>query len=458
MGPFVKWCSAALICLLLVFPQLPLQFRYLGAITLVLCLLQQGIWHAPGVKLLTTYTVYICLVGVAVVMFANDGSIGNALYPIRTLSFGVLVMLFCRNARISDVVVVMAVVMVGGFTGLVLDHFRPPARSHLPFPIFSEDNLEIMGELFLKHERRGGFTFEAGVIGGVTSFFVILCTALFLILVGEPRLRVPFYCRPLLIAGIVLGLSSFGLIQTKSGLFVLVPAFITLGIGALFFGRRVAPSVQIVGVAIISIIALMLPITYFASQGTALGQYFEAEIDNISKLAGYGFMGKDDGSGLATRIEYAKLALTSLMSRPFGGGMTDGRFFTEFGISAIQPTAEMEAWFAIGRYNGYKGAIFNMLSFGGIISAIVLWKLMGCIVEHLSTLGKAGGAIVGPMIVVSLLFLGLTVELLPYIELIMLSIGIAWIVQRELVAIDTAQLTSVRPSLPHHQQVRNEWL
>ena len=458
MGLFVKFSSAVLVCLLFVFPQLPLQLRYLGLITFVLCLLQQDIWQAPGVRLLTAYTVYVCLAGVAVVIFAHDGTLGDALYPIRTLTFGLLVMLFCKNARIKDVVILISVVMVGGFIGLLLDFCSPPARSHIPFPIFSAQNLDILELQFMRSERFGGFTFEAGAIGGITSFFIIVCTSLFLICVGEPRLRLPSYCHPLLIAMIVLGLSSFGLIQAKSGVFVLVPAFVTLGIGAIFFGHQVAPSVRSFVVAIISFIGLSLPIIYFASQGTALGQYVEAEIDNISKLVGYGFTGIDYGSGLGTRFECAKLALTSLMTRPFGGGMTDGRFFTEFGISAIQPTAEMNAFFAIGRYNGYKGAIFNMLSFGGIISVIVLWKLMGCICEHLSTLGKAGGAIVGAMIVVSLLFLGLTVELLPYIELIMLSIGLAWIVQREFYAIDIAQTTRVLSSVRQHQQVRNEWL
>jgi hypothetical protein len=99
----------------------------------------------------------------------------------------------------------------------------------------------------------------------------------------------------------------------------------------------------------------------------------------------------------------------------------------------VEPTGEMEWFHNQGRYNGYKGAIFNLMGQGGVVAILLLIYLFRTIFRFLVMSGAAGGGAIASFLIAGILVLGFTVELLPYFEILMLVLGFACIVENQLV-------------------------
>lgn len=162
--------SASVIFVLMVFPQIPVQFRYLAIITAGLAIFHLDVNKAPGVRMIVLYTLFVCFVGMCVVALFDDGSFSEALYGIRAMSLCVLVMIFSTNVSLTGFTLLTSSVLFGGFVGMVIDTYAGPAWQKVPFPIFSDVQLMLMGDRYMSSERFGGFTFEAGVVGGCLQY------------------------------------------------------------------------------------------------------------------------------------------------------------------------------------------------------------------------------------------------------------------------------------------------
>ncbi|MBC8011659.1 MAG: hypothetical protein H7067_16365 [Burkholderiales bacterium] len=423
--------AGIVICILMVFPQIPIKFRYLAVVAAGFAVFHHQVHRAPGVRYIIVYTFFLSCVGLAVVNLTGDGSFSEALYGIRAMSLCVLVMIFATNVTLAGYTLLTSAVLFGGFVGMVIDTFRGPAWQKVPFPIFSEVQLMIMGEKHMTSERFGGFTFEAGVIGGMSAIFILLNVAILLLGLFDRRLRLPSLFQIITLGGIVCGLGAIYLSKTKSGLLVLAAGLIAMAIVIIFVRRGVPFWLKLaIWGGILGVVAV-LPIGYRAVKNTGTGEYIEKEVQNFYLLFTRGFT-RDEGGGLQTRIESMKIAVYSLPFRPTGGGHTNGYFYAKPSLKYVQPTTEMEWFHNQGRYNGYKGALFNLLGQGGLFSLWILYVFSRCVGKGLIKSGAFGGAAIATLLITGILVLGVTVELLPYFELFMLMIGLAYIVDFQL--------------------------
>ncbi len=423
--------SGLVICVLMVFPQIPIKFRYLAVVAAGLAAFHSDVHRAPGVRAIALYTLFVCLVGVGVVFFTGDGNLSEALYGIRAMSLCVLVMIFATNVTLSGFTLLSSAILFGGFVGMVIDAYRGPAWQKVPFPIFSEVQIMLMGERHMTSERFGGFTFEAGVIGGMSAIFILLNMSILLLGLWDLRLRMPSLLQLIAGGGIICGFGAIYLSKTKAGLIILVFGLFVMAI-AMFFVRRGVPiwTKFVLWGAILAGFAA-LPVAYRLIKNTATGEYIEKEISNVYLLVTRGFT-RDEGGGLQTRIESMKIALYGLPFRPTGAGHTNGYFYAKPVLQYIEPTTEMEWFHNQGRYNGYKGAVFNLMGQGGVFAIMLLIYLARIVHRGLVRSGALGGGAISALLISGVLMLGFAVELLPFFEILMLLVGVAYIVDQQL--------------------------
>ncbi len=423
--------SGLVICVLMVFPQIPIKFRYLAIVAAGLAFFHVDVHRAPGVRAIVLYTFFVCVVGLTVVAFTGDGSYSEALYGIRAMSLCVLVMIFATNVTLSGFTLLSSVILGGGFVGMVIDAYRGPAWQKVPFPIFSEVQIMLMGERHMTSERFGGFTFEAGVIGGMSAIFILFNVSILLIGLWDMRLRMPSLFQLISGAGITLGLGAIYLSKTKAGLLIIVIGLLAMAIAMLFIRRGVPVWIKMILWGGIFAIFSSLPIAYKIVKNSATGEYIDKEISIFYLYFTRGFT-RDEGGGLQTRIESMKLALYGLPFRPTGAGHTNGYFYAKPVLQYIEPTTEMEWFHNQGRYNGYKGAIFNLIGQGGICAVMLLFYLGRAASRGFIKSSAIGGAAIFALLISGTIMLGFTVELLPYFEILMLLVGLAYIIDNQL--------------------------
>lgn len=423
--------SGLVICVLMVFPQIPIKFRYLAVIAAGLAVFHSDVHRAPGVRAVVLYTGFVSLIGFGVVAFADDGSYSEALYGIRAMSLCILVMIFATNVTLSGFTLLSSAILFGGFVGMVIDAYRGPAWQKVPFPIFSEVQIMLMGERHMTSERFGGFTFEAGVIGGMSAIFMLLNLSILLLGLWDYRLRMPSLLQLISGVGVLCGLGAIYFSKTKSGLLILVVGLLAMAIAMIFVRRGVPIWAKLVLWGGVLAAFAAIPIAYRMVKNTASGEYIEKEISNIYLLVNRGFA-RDDGGGLQTRIESMKIAIYGLPFRPTGAGHTNGYFYAKPVLQYIEPTTEMEWFYNQGRYNGYKGAIFNLIGQGGVCAIILLVYLARLVHRGLVKSGALGGGAIAALLLSGVVMLGFTVELLPYFEILMLLVGLSYIVDQQL--------------------------
>jgi hypothetical protein len=112
-------------------------------------------------------------------------------------------------------------------------------------------------------------------------------------------------------------------------------------------------------------------------------------------------------------------------------------------IGRVEISDEMEDFYREGRYMGFKGYIFDMIGYGGIVALIVLFLLLRGVYRAWSGCALMGAKPVAIGLVFGLLLLGLTVELLPYLEIVVLT-GIAGLSVQRSVSLEAA-LSEVAP-------------
>lgn len=423
--------SASVIFVLMVFPQIPVQFRYLAIITAGLAIFHLDVNKAPGVRMIVLYTLFVCFVGMCVVALFDDGSFSEALYGIRAMSLCVLVMIFSTNVSLTGFTLLTSSVLFGGFVGMVIDTYAGPAWQKVPFPIFSDVQLMLMGDRYMSSERFGGFTFEAGVVGGMSAIFILINISILLLGLWSNKLRLPSIIQLTSVIGIACGIGAIYLSRTKAAFIIIALGFFVMAVAMLFVRRGVPVWSKFLLWGVILAAFASLPLAYRMTKNTAHGEYIEKEVSNAYLLITRGF-DREEGGGLQTRIQSAKIAIFGLFFRPTGAGYTNGYFYAEPVLKYVEPTNEMEWFHNMGRYNGYKGAFFNLLGQGGILAIVLFVYLLRLICRGLINSGAPGGGAIASLLITAVLILGFTVELLPYFEIIMLVLGLAYIIDHQL--------------------------
>jgi hypothetical protein len=416
----VTWLAGAVLALFFIFPQIPLQIRYFLPITVGLLFLRLDVIRQKIFWILAAYFAYVTAIGLMVVFFTGDGSVPDALFGIKSAALCTIILVFSCRARPSDYGLLAAIAVAGGALGMVLDSRFGPIYSKLPFPIFSARDQLIRGSMELTSERFGGFTFEAGVAGGLAAIFMLLAAAVLYLAFCDRRIKLPPFIVAILVAGIVCGLITIGLSKTKTSLMILLAAAIALSLAILVGGPRAGPWwAKTAVVAAMCTVLASLPVAYKAVENTGMGEYIRKEMDNFYLLATRGF-DRSEGLGLNTRIECAKKAIYALPFRPTGAGYTSGEFYVKPILDKIDATPEMEFFHNQGVYDGYKSAILNMMGVGGVVALAFLWFLMSGVYRGLVRSNLVGGAPAGAILVAGVLALGAAAELLPFLEICLL--------------------------------------
>ena len=413
-----------LLLIFFIFPQIPIQIRFIVPIVALLCCMQLELLREKIVWWLLGFTIYVSIVGIMVSQFTGEGSVSDALYGIKAMALSLVALIFARRANLLYFVILLSVILVGCATGMVLNSKFTSIYSRIPFPIFSERDLFIRGASELTSERFGGFTYEAGVAGGMSAFFLLFLFAIAILLFSNHKLRAETLgVAPIGAAAAIAFALTIYLSKTKSSLFVFVGALLVYSIYSLFAGRK-AGAVWIKGAVIVSFVVglFSLPVALNALKNTSMGEYINREVDNFYLLVSRGF-DRTEGLGLNTRIECAKKAIYALPYRPTGGGHSGGLYYVGPILEKINSTPEMDFFHNQGVFDGYKSALFNIIGQGGVVSLILLGYVWTGIYRQLTRTGLDGAGGAAVILIAGLILLGLTVELLPYLEMTFLAYG-----------------------------------
>ena len=431
---WITWVAAAALAVFFIFPQIPIQIRYVVPFCFVMFLLRAEVIKLPIFVLLAAYTGYVTVLGLLVARLSGDGTTADALYGLKPAALCTLVMIFGMRATVREYALLISVALIGCAVGMVLDRSFGPIYSKMPFPIFSQKDLIIRGSAELTSERYGGFTYEAGVAGGMSAIFMLMAFAIIYLSVCDRRLRLDLFTKIILCAGVCCGFLTIAISKTKTSLVVFLVAGIALCVVVMAGGRKAgawwAKSLVVAG---FFAVLLSLPLAYKAVENTGMGEYIKREVDNLYLLATRGF-DRGEGLGLNTRIECAKKAIYALPFRPTGAGFTSGYFYVEPILEKIDSTPEMEFFHNQGVYDGYKGAFFNVIGTAGLVGLGFLGAMWSGAYRALSRSGVIGGTAAGALLIAGLWTLGLAVEMLPYIEISVLVWCFAWIAVPKAVA------------------------
>lgn len=433
--------AGCLLGLFFVFPQLPLKTRYIIPLVGLLLFFRRDVIRNEMVRIVVIYTAYIITAGVAVVALFGDGSIMDALYPLRTLGLVVLTAVFVRSATVRLILFFSTAYIGISFVGVLLDYLRGPAWMLLPFPIFPEGLLDMMAARQFNSERFGGFTFESGVVGGMVAYFMLLNLALMFTGALNPRLGIRWIWQLVGAVGLMLGLAVILLAKTKSGLVVLGAGGLALAIAAILCERGATAFLRTVLVFTIAITAILVPATYTILSETSSGAYLQQERDDLVKNISGGYRGTEL-SGLVTRVQSARLAIDGLWHVPTGVGVTNGYIYAKKALEEVETNPEMNYYHSLGKYLGFKGYIFNMMGYGGLVAmGLWVWMLYLMYAGWKAT-ALQGGVPVGWALVAGTIALGVAVELLPYIELLVFA------------ALASQSLRPPESPLPSHRPLR----
>jgi hypothetical protein len=417
------WISGAFLVLLLVFPQLPLQLRFAVVLSGFILSISPSVIKTYEFKLIGAYTIYEIILGVAVVIFYDDGTVAESLYVLKNLAICSVVLVFSKSASKIAFLLLNSTVIVFSSCGLLLDVYAGPARDYVPFPIFRTEDLNMIRSMQLQG-RFGGFTFEASVAGGLVAIFILLNLALIARGFSKSKNRIARWAIVLAIFAIAFSFIALAVCHTKASLLILVSVAVSYCISSAFDKNvrylLVAPALG--GLLVIVILSFsLIPNTPMKS---SFGEYITKEANNVKLLIEHD-LDPNEGGGSETRLEYAKMALIALPFRPTGGGMTLGKFYATPALDYININQEMINFFEVGRYGGYKGAIFSMMAEGGIVALMVLFLLFRRMYKSsVHSMGRSGFA-VEVSLIVGLLVLGVSVELLPYMAILLYALMMA---------------------------------
>jgi len=409
--------------LLLTFTAIPLPLRVLAPFLLVLVI--PGFRRGARTWLIavSTFTAVQCLVGAGYVWYTGDGTLLTACYPaLREYVIGLIVIAALNGRSFNIVMLFVAIWVVLQGIAIISEMAGFKFSSLVPFPIVAAEYAGSVEEHF-GGGRYGGFTFEAGVLGGIASIFLqLIILSGYMIFRNRPRLS-PRILQLSLIALCLAGVLTLAL--TKSGTFTLILASITLFGVAAFSGDLRSAVVALAGMGVAALIVFIA-----VASIPAASNYVEQETERVTAYIKAGDTTDIADSGLATRLECARLAFVGVGDYPFGLGYDGLKKYLGKHLDNEKMTPEMKHDFALDAF-GLKGYLFNILATSGVLGVLLmLWMIFASSAPFLK-LGQRRSLAVSASIAAGLIALSMSAELMPFVGLCGLIYSAGMALKRE---------------------------
>ena len=182
----------------------------------------------------------------------------------------------------------------------------------------------------------------------------------------------------------------------------------------LFAVGLVSLEISAISVSVIVVAVVGAVIGFVALHNSAISDYANEEVKWISTLMDSRETSEIVESGLATRIESAKLAILGVWNYPFGLGCDGRKTYYSRHWYEVYTTPEMEEWADQGVYGG-KSYFFNALGDGGILATLCLLRLIYISAGAFRFPGHRGSIGVPAAITAGLVTLSLSTELMPFV-------------------------------------------
>jgi hypothetical protein len=423
-----QYCAFALLGLLFVFPQIQMQIRYLIPIVGLLLLLEPSTMKEKILTVTTLYIFYVCAVGLMIVLMDDDGNLNDATSPIKDLLWISVAVVASRKMPTNASLWLSSIVLIMSLIGLLLDIYAGPAQRWIPFAIQNEVLLDYAGghEGHVAYDRYGGFTYEAGVIGGMSAIFMLVNLILLLIDRSLQKRLFGMYDRGVALIGIACGVGITMLAKTKSAIAIIILSFALTALTSIIFSKNRVKSIRLGAMAAFITISAVITLTFLARSSPSYNDYIENEYNHIiGAINGENRVELGEGAGLSSRIQGVLLLFNSVISHPLGGGVTLGEYFTNGSRENIIPTPEMLKFWNAGKYNTYYSFILNSISQGGIIAiAYILYILINLFMKFRNA-EIINSNYYGILLAVAFLILGFNTELVPYVPMVIFVTFIA---------------------------------
>lgn len=355
-------------------PQAPLRIRYLGVLAFIGLPVIISATRDVFSRVFLGYTIYVVAIGVYFTAIKGDGDVADAFSPLKTLLIVIFIISCGKYLRPLAFVQFACAWVFLQVLALLVELKTGPIWQQLPFPIFSDEHIELIAVRDISQERSGGLTFESSVLGVMMSLMTML---LLTNVVGFGTSGTSSLRRFLaLLSGVtaLLGFVAVFFIKTKSGLVVLVASAAFAVITTLLGRQRVGVKIGVlIGMAVLLVSGVF---AFRLALQSSYGAYLEVERDRLMRVLEFGYS-KDAETGFDTRLSYAKIGVLGLRHHPLGVGYSSGVSYAEPVLDSVVVTREMNQMFAIGSYRGYKGSIYNSLMHGGVVAISVLaWLIL----------------------------------------------------------------------------------
>jgi hypothetical protein len=409
--------------LLLTFTAIPIQFKILAPFLLVPLVPDFRRGAETWLIAAAVFTGIQCLVGSVYVFWTGDGTFVTSCYPaLREFVIGLTVVAALNGRSFKAVMLFMAIWVALQGCALGFEMAGGKSASLVPFPIFNARDAAFH-QNFAALGRYGGFTFEAGILGGIASLFLEL-VVLSGYLIFRDRPRASLKLLSLMVIAIPL-MGILALTLTKSGMFTItVASVVFLGVSAL------TGDLRSVVVAFVSLgIAILIVMAAIENNPTA-SKYVDNEVARVDSFLAAGDTSGIGDSGLATRVECAKLAFLGMADFPFGLGYDGLKTYLGEHLNDIILTPEMNENFAIDAF-GLKGYFFNILAMSGALGVLsMLWMILMSAKPYLFASRRRSLA-APASVAAGLVALSLSAELMPFVGLCAFTYSAGMALKRE---------------------------
>jgi hypothetical protein len=408
IGEAVAWGLALWFLIFTEFP-LPLRFFLPFVFAVGLAWFRRGI--EKWLTVLSILTAYQCVVAALFVELSGTGNLTKAVYlPIRNYAVAMVILLAFKRASFMRILFSLGIWAGAECLAVLAQASGIDVASKLPFRVYTDERMAIFSG-----ERFRGFTAESGVLGGMSSLFLLLLSLIAVWALHESKWDIVQSARRIsrlkwigLVALVLV--TIIGLTLTKSSFVVLTASLLSFLVLSSHDGDW-----RSFGLAMRMVIVVGLASTAIFFSKPEWQEYIEQETQNISSYWPSRRISHISNSGFATRTSGVKLAFYGIPDYPFGVGCEGIATYLGKNLDRVEMSDEMnknELWRL-----GPKCFALNTLVLSGIPGLILLVWLFWLAGKPFRLLDTHGASAMPATLFVAILALSLAVELLPMMGL-----------------------------------------
>lgn len=377
MRDYLRNASLALVMVLFVVPQAPIQIRYL-LVALALCaiILTSEFVHRV-LKWQIIFTVYAIAVGAFVTYANNDGSLALVLAPLRSVIIAMLAVVAWRRRSPRFFLLFISGWILIQLCGLIYEHTYGSLWLRLPFPIVANRDLSVLYESLDAREamgRYGAFTYESSVVGGMAGLFAVVALLALATPQGAQSRHSMLFNKALAWFSVLGAIAINVLAKTKSGGFVIGSFVVIYVMGEFLSGSawRFQKAAKVVGLAVA--VACAGFVVYYTMRSEELNTYIQEETERVIKLGTDFELEDSEGGGLATRFAYLQLSVFGLPYHPLGVGSSGGYTYVKPVLEWFEIPHEISTVFAADQYM-MTSPFCSMLMYAGVLGVFFWWRM-----------------------------------------------------------------------------------